>query len=55
MADANHAAEKKAINADKKLIKTQVDAAADKAKASSKTAEVKAEATADVHKAAAKH
>jgi colicin import membrane protein len=43
------------IKADEKLLKTQVEAAADKATAAAKTEKVRAEATADVHKAAAKH
>jgi len=43
------------IKADEKVLKAQVDAAADKATAAAKTEQVRAEAQADVHKAAARN
>jgi hypothetical protein len=43
------------IKADEKALKVQVGAAADKATASAKTEQTRAEAMADVHKAAAKN
>jgi hypothetical protein len=54
VSEANLKAEKTMIKADEKALKVQVDAAADKATAAAKTEQVRAEAMADVHKAAAK-